>query len=52
MPTLLLYMLKLSCLLSIVWLFYRIFLHDLTFYNSSRWYLVASFHAVNPSAKP
>jgi TonB-dependent SusC/RagA subfamily outer membrane receptor len=40
MPTLLVYILKLSCSLSIVWLFYRIFLHDLTFYNSNRWYLV------------
>jgi len=40
MPTFLLYILKLSCSLSIVWLFYRIFLHDLTFYNSNRWYLV------------
>ena len=40
MPTLLLYILKLSCSLSIVWLFYRIFLHNLTFYNLNRWYLL------------
>lgn len=39
MPALLLYMLKLSCSLSIVWLFYRLFLHNLTFYNLNRWYL-------------
>jgi TonB-dependent SusC/RagA subfamily outer membrane receptor len=40
MPTFLLYILKLSCSLSIVWLFYRIFLHNLTFYNLNRWYLL------------
>ena len=40
MSTLLLYILKLSCSLSIVWLFYRVFLHKLTFYNLNRWYLL------------
>jgi len=40
MPTLLIYLLKLSCSLSIVWLFYRLFLHNLTFYNLNRWYLL------------
>jgi TonB-dependent SusC/RagA subfamily outer membrane receptor len=40
MPSLLLYILKLSCALSIVWLFYRIFLHNLTFYDLNRWYLL------------
>jgi TonB-dependent SusC/RagA subfamily outer membrane receptor len=40
MPTFLLYILKFSCSLSIVWLFYRVFLHNLTFYNLNRWYLI------------
>ncbi len=40
MPTLLVYILKLSCSLSIVWLFYRLFLHNLTFYSLNRWYLL------------
>ena len=40
MSTLLLYILKLSCSLSIVWSFYRVFLHNLTFYNLNRWYLL------------
>lgn len=40
MPTLLVYILKLSCSLCIVWLFYRLLLHNLTFYNSNRWYLL------------
>src|SRR5271156_3172619 len=40
MPSLLLYILKLSCSLSIVWLFYRLFLHNLTFYSLNRWYLL------------
>jgi TonB-dependent SusC/RagA subfamily outer membrane receptor len=40
MPVLLLYILKLSCSLCIVWLFYRLLLHNLTFYNSNRWYLL------------
>ena len=39
MPTFLLYILKFSCSLNIVWLFYRVFLHNLTFYNMNRWYL-------------
>ncbi len=40
MSALLLYFLKLSCALSIVWLFYRLFLHNLTFYSLNRWYLL------------
>jgi TonB-dependent SusC/RagA subfamily outer membrane receptor len=40
MPVLLLYILKLSCSLCIVWVFYRLLLHNLTFYNSNRWYLL------------
>ena len=40
MSALVLYILKLSCALSIVWSFYRIFLHNLTFYNLNRWYLL------------
>jgi TonB-dependent SusC/RagA subfamily outer membrane receptor len=40
MPTFLVYILKFACSLSIVWLFYRVFLHNLTFYNANRWYLV------------
>ncbi|HEX2684400.1 MAG TPA: M56 family metallopeptidase, partial [Ferruginibacter sp.] len=40
MPALLIYMLKLSVSLAAVYLFYRLFLHRLTFYNHNRWYLV------------
>lgn len=40
MPTVLLYLLKLSISLAIVWLFYQLLLRRLTFYNWNRWYLL------------
>jgi BlaR1 peptidase M56 len=40
MPTLLLYVIKLSCSLGLMWLFYRLVLRNLTFYNANRWYLL------------
>lgn len=36
----LIYIIKLSISLSIVWLFYQLVLRRLTFYNSNRWYLL------------
>jgi len=40
MPIVLLYLLKLSISLAIVWLFYQLLLRRLTFYNWNRWYLL------------
>jgi TonB-dependent SusC/RagA subfamily outer membrane receptor len=40
MPSFLLYLLKLSISLSIVWIFYQLFLRRLTFYRMNRWYLL------------
>ncbi len=40
MPVYILYLLKLSVSLTIVWLFYRLFLQRLTFYTWNRWYLL------------
>jgi hypothetical protein len=40
MPPFLLYLLKLSISLSIVWIFYQLFLRRLTFYRMNRWYLL------------
>jgi TonB-dependent SusC/RagA subfamily outer membrane receptor len=40
MPTILLYLLKCSISLSIVWLFYQLLLRRLTFYSMNRWYLI------------
>jgi BlaR1 peptidase M56 len=40
MPFFALYLLKLTISLSAVWLFYRLFLRKLTFYNWNRWYLL------------
>lgn len=40
MPALLLYLVKFSCSLGILWLFYRLVLRSLTFYNWNRWYLM------------
>ena len=40
MPTLFVYMLKLSCSLAVIWLFYRLLLRNLTFYDLNRWYLL------------
>ena len=40
MSLLIQYLVKLSISLSIVWLFYQFILRRLTFYNSSRWYLL------------
>src|ERR1700743_1107158 len=40
MPAFILYIIKLSCSLGIIWLFYRLVLHSLTFYTLNRWYLV------------
>jgi TonB-dependent SusC/RagA subfamily outer membrane receptor len=40
MPALLLYLLKLSISLSIVWIFYQLCLRRLTFYRLNRWYLL------------
>ncbi len=39
MPVLIIYFLKLSISLAIVYLFYQLILRRLTFYNSNRWYL-------------
>jgi beta-lactamase regulating signal transducer with metallopeptidase domain len=39
MPQYLLYPIKLSCSLALIWLFYRGLLRNLTFYNLNRWYL-------------
>lgn len=36
----LIYLIKLSVSLSLVWLFYQLVLRRLTFYNSNRWYLL------------
>lgn len=41
MPVLLLYLLKLSIGTSLVYLFYRLLLQRLTFYQANRWYLLA-----------
>ena len=41
MPSLILYLIKLSISLSIVFLFYQLVLRRLTFYAANRWYLVA-----------
>src|ERR1700712_1972192 len=35
-----LYLLKLSISLSVIWLFYQLLLRKLTFYNLNRWYLL------------
>jgi hypothetical protein len=40
MPILFLYILKLSCSLGVIWLFYRLLLRNLTFYHLNRWYLL------------
>lgn len=40
MPAILLYLVKFSCSLGILWLFYRLVLRSLTFYNWNRWYLM------------
>ncbi|MHA4809392.1 M56 family metallopeptidase [Flavitalea flava] len=40
MPAPILYFLKLSISLSLVWLFYQLFLRRLTFYNWNRWFLL------------
>ena len=40
MPVLALYVIKLSVSLSIVWIFYQLFLRRLTFYTLNRWYLL------------
>lgn len=40
MPAFIIYLLKLSVSLAVVFLFYRLFLHRLTFYNWNRWYLL------------
>jgi hypothetical protein len=40
MPVILLFLFKLSISLSIVWLFYQLFLRRLTFYRLNRWYLL------------
>ena len=40
MPLSILYLLKLSISLSIVWIFYQLFLRRLTFYRMNRWYLL------------
>ena len=39
MPVLFIYVLKLSCSLGVIWLFYRLLLRNLTFYELNRWYL-------------
>jgi len=41
MPVLFQYLIKLSCGLAVVVLFYQLVLRRLTFYNSNRWYLLA-----------
>lgn len=40
MPFIVLYLLKLSISLSVAWLFYRLVLRALTFYDLNRWYLL------------
>ena len=40
MPILFLYILKLSCSLAVIWIFYRLLLRNLTFYDVNRWYLL------------
>ncbi|MBE7171651.1 MAG: M56 family metallopeptidase [Williamsia sp.] len=40
MPVLFIYLLKLSICLAAMYLFYRLLLHRLTFYNLNRWYLL------------
>src|SRR5215217_1224509 len=40
MPILFSYLLKLSCSLAVVYLFYQLALRRLTFYNTARWYLL------------
>jgi BlaR1 peptidase M56 len=40
MPNVLLYLLKCSISLSVVWMFYQLFLRRLTFYGFNRWYLL------------
>jgi len=40
MPLSILYLIKLSISLSVVWLFYQLFLRRLTFYQWNRWYLL------------
>jgi len=40
MPVFVIYILKLSVSLAVVYLFYRLFLQRLTFYNANRWYLL------------
>src|SRR6185437_9729789 len=40
MPAILFYILKLSCSLALIWLFYRFVLRNLTFYTANRWYLL------------
>lgn len=40
MPAIPLYLIKLSCSLGLLWLFYRLVLRNLTFYTWNRWYLV------------
>ena len=40
MPAILIYLIKLSCSLGLLWLFYRLVLRGLTFYTWNRWYLL------------
>ena len=40
MPLSILYLIKLSISLSVIWLFYQLMLRRLTFYNLNRWYLL------------
>jgi len=40
MPSIVLYLIKCSISLSIVWLFYQLLLRRLTFYSMNRWYLI------------
>jgi len=40
MPPILVYLLRLSISLAVVWLFYQLFLRRLTFYTMNRWYLL------------
>ena len=40
MPPILVYLLRLSISLAVVWLFYQILLRRLTFYALNRWYLL------------
>src|SRR6476660_4073319 len=40
MPILFSYLLKLSCSLAVVYVFYHLALRRLTFYNANRWYLL------------